>query len=391
MKKWIQITLSFAILLLGCKPDTSGQLSYEVPQELDDGILTGTLAEADMVLDPLTGALNDIRKGKFREIHSILIYRNNRLVFEEYFEGHKYQWNAPNHHAEWVKWDRDMLHHIMSDSKSITSACIGIAIDKGFIKGVDQSIFEYLPDYQRYKTESKEKITIEHLLTMTSGFDRDEWTSAYSNTSNPIIALWFSPCEDPLSCILSAPMAHTPGAHFTYYGGSQILLGEILKNASGMDIDEFSQQYLFKPLGIDSIDWAVRFPNDVIEAAGGLKLRPRDMLKIGITYLNDGVWDDQQVISSNWVDRSGTPFGYNRGINVPGTDSRNVGYSYSWWTFDFYKSGTPIKGYYAGGWGGQRIIVLPALDAVVVITGGTYTSKTKVNQLLQKYIIKSMQ
>jgi CubicO group peptidase (beta-lactamase class C family) len=227
-----------------------------------------------------------------------------------------------------------MLHDVKSVTKSITSTCIGIAIDHGFIESVHQSIFDYLPEHQHLNIDGKDKITIEHLLTMTSGLEWDEWGVPLSSTDNDIIGLWFN-CDDQIACILERPLVDEPGTSFTYSGGNIIVLGEIIRNATEMDIDEFSRKYLFKPLGIDSSIWTVRYPNGVIEAAGSLEITPRDMAKIGVTFLNNGVWNGKQIISEQWVEKSATPFGGNKGINIPGTDKKSNGYAYSWWTKTF--------------------------------------------------------
>jgi len=181
-----------------------------------------------------------------------------------------------------------------------------------------------------------------------------------------------------------------PGTSFRYYGGNQIVLGGIIENSTQMDIDEFSATYLFKPLGIDSFNWWVRFESGVIEAAGGIKMTSRDMVKIGVTYLNNGIWNGKRIISEQWVEKSANSYRGNKGINVPGTDKKNVGYSYSWWTKTFSDSGKGIYMFYAAGWGGQNIFIFPELNAVVVTTGGTYTSSTKTFTLLEKYIIPAL-
>ncbi|GAI75741.1 unnamed protein product, partial [marine sediment metagenome] len=205
---------------------------------------------------------------KYFPENSMLIFKDNKLVFEEYFEGHKYKWDAPKHHGELVTWDRTMLHDVKSVTKSITSTCIGIAVDKGFIESVHQSIFDYLPEHQHLNTDGKDKITIEHLLTMTSGLEWNEWGAPLSSPANDIVGLWFPPCEDPITCVLQRPLVDEPGTSFTYNGGGMNVLGEIIKNATGMNIDEFSGKYLFEPLETDSFDWWQRFENGVIEASG---------------------------------------------------------------------------------------------------------------------------
>ena len=172
----------------------------------------------------------------------MLIYKDDRLVFEEYFKGHKFEYDSLDHHGELATWDRTMLHKAMSVTKSIASACIGIAVDKGFIESVHQSIFDYLPEYQHLNTNGKDEITIEHLLTMTSGLEWEEWGVPLSSSDNDIIGLWFN-CKDPVSCIVERPMVSEPGKNFIYSGGNSIVLGEIIKNATKMTIDEFADSY----------------------------------------------------------------------------------------------------------------------------------------------------
>ena len=160
----------------------------------------------------------------------MLIVKDDKLVFEEYFKGHKFKYDSANHHGELVTWDRNRLHYIMSVTKSITSACVGIAIDHGFIKSVHQSIFDYLPEHQRLNQDGKDKITIEHLLTMTSGLEWNEWALPYSNLKNDVIMLAL--VEDPVTYVLNKPLLDEPGKSFKYADGNNILLGEIIKNAT---------------------------------------------------------------------------------------------------------------------------------------------------------------
>jgi len=363
--------------------------TYPPPEDINDGLDVGTLDEVNIDLELIEKAVDGINRGEYREVHSVLIFKDDKLVLEEYFRGHRYQWDAPNHHGELVTWNRTMLHDIKSDTKSITSICIGIAIDEGFIESVDQSIFDYLPEHQHLNTDGKDKITIEHLLTMTSGLEWDEWGAPLSSRANDIIEIWFQDAEegkDPLTFILEKPLVDEPGTSFTYSGGNTIVLGEIIRNATNMYIDEFSTKYLFEPLGIDSSNWTVRYTNGVIETAGSLEIRPRAMTKIGVTFLNNGVWNGTRVISEQWVEKSATPYADNKGIDVPGTDKRNVGYAYSWWTKEYPESDM----FHAGGWGGQNIFVFPELNTVVVTTGGTYTRSTRTMKLLERYIIPAL-
>jgi CubicO group peptidase (beta-lactamase class C family) len=390
MKKAILIvSILLVLLFIGCQSEPSIQYTYYPPENINDGLDVGTLDEVNIDAELIEKAVNDINRGKYKEVHSMMIFKDGKLVLEEYFTGHKYQWDGANYHGDLVAWERSMPHCIHSDTKSVTSACIGIAIDSGFIESVHQSIFDYLPEHQHLNTDGRDKITIEHLLTMTSGLDWNEWSAPYSSEDNPIIGIWFSD-KDPITYILERSLRAEPGTSFTYYGGNQIVLGEIIKNATGMNIDEFSGKYLFEPLGIDSADWWLRFENGVIEAAGGLKLTPRDMAKIGVTFLNNGVWNGQQVISGQWVEKSAVPYPGNDRIKIPDEDSGRVGYSYSWWTKQYSDSGKEINMFWALGWGGQKIMIFPEVNTVVVFTGGNYTSEVKTFNILDKYIIPAL-
>jgi CubicO group peptidase (beta-lactamase class C family) len=393
MKKAILLILIVSLLLISCQSEPIVQYTYQPPENINDGLDVGSLEEVNIDSELIVKAVNDINRGKYKEVHSILIFKDNKLVLEEYFKGHKYQWDGPNYQGELVTWDMDMLHCVHSVSKSVTSACIGIAIDKGFIESVHQSIFDYLPEHRHLNTDGKDKITIEHLLTMTSGLEWIEWNAPYSSRDNPIIEIWFQEAEqnkDPFTFILEGSLIDEPGTSFRYYGGNQIVLGGVIENATKMNIDEFSGKYLFSPLGIDSFDWALQFENGVIEAAGGLKMTPRDMVKIGVTYLNNGVWNGEQIISQQWVEKSANPYRDNKGINIPGEGSGKTGYSYSWWTKQYSGSGKEINMFCALGWGGQKIVILPEVNTVVVFTGGTYTSEVKTFAILEKYIIPAL-
>ena len=150
-----------------------------------------------------------------------------------------------------------------------------------------------------------------------------------------------------------------------------------------------SMKYLFKPLSIDTVQWG-QFENSMYDSAGMLFLTPRDMLKLGITYLNKGEWNGKRIISDDWVKNSAKPFNNNIGINIPGEDSGKNGYGYTWWTSQFSHNGSEINMFRAGGWGGQEIMVFPELDMVVVFTGGNYDSSTSLFKLLEKFILPAI-
>lgn len=397
IRKCILLLYFLSIIILpGCRSDEPDPI-FTQSLDLDDGIAVGALDEVGIDAGLLDSAVEDISSGKFGEIHSLLIYKNGKLVFEEYFSGHDYAWDRPGFFGSWIDWGVANRHNVHSVGKSMTSACIGIAIKEGFIQSVDQSIFDYLPEHQHLNIEGKDQITIEHLLTMSSGLEWEEWGSSYSDQTNPVIALWVS-CADPIACILKKELVSEPGTEFNYSGGNMVLLGEIIKNASGMDIEAFSWQYLFEPLGVAQPRWSW-INDEVIYAGGDQRLTPREMLKFGVTYLQKGIWDGKEIVTQDWVARSATPYAGpgNTWINhairpIPpgeGTWGKR-GYSYSWWTHEFGDGGETISVYWAGGWGSQKIIVVPDLDAVVVTTGGNYTVADPSVKIFKKYILPAL-
>jgi len=379
-----------SLLVTSCEMyDTTAQYSYQYPDSLSDGFEVGTLDEVDISTRLIEEAVTKIYRGQYTEVHSMLIYKDGKLVLEEYFQGHDHQWDAPYHHGDFVSWDRDMLHYAHSVSKSITSMCVGIAIDKGFIDNAQQSIFDYLPDHQNLKTEQKSKITIEHLLTGTSGLQWAEWNAPLSSVANDQVAIWFQE-KDPVEFVLSRPVVEDPGTHFVYSGGNFDVLGVILENAAGMSFEKFSETYLFKPLGMDSAYWHQVYPTGEVHAAGGLRITPRELLKLGAVMLEHGTWNGQKFISEDWIAHCANTYRGNQGIKIPGEPSGKLGYSYSWWTKNYSEGGKKIHMYAAGGWGGQHIMVLPEVNTVVVFTGGNYVSKRPPFKILEEYIIPSI-
>ena len=382
------LLIIISLIIFGCKncPTDKG---YNFPVDINDGLNVGTLTDVNIDTVLISNGLNKIDCGSFGEVHSILVYKDDLLVLEEYFQGHRYKWDEPGYHGELVNWDRNMPHEMMSVTKSFTSACIGIAIDRGFIKSIHQSIFDYLPNHQHLKVDNREYITIEHLVTMTLGLAWDEWSVAHGSSANDIDNLWFD-CKETISCVLERPWWEEPGKLFTYNGGGMAILSEIIKNATNMNIDEFSMKYLFEPLGIENTQWT-QFPGGVWDGSGAFYITPRDMVKFGATYLNNGEWNGKRIVPSAWVRNSAKPYNNNVNINIPGEDSGRNGYGYTWWTSEFEHNDNKIKMFRAGGWGGQEIMIFPKLDMVVVFTGGNYTKKTTLYKFVKKYILPAIE
>jgi CubicO group peptidase (beta-lactamase class C family) len=223
---------------------------------------------------------------------------------------------------------------------------------------------------------------------MTSGLAWDEWSSAHGTSANDIDNLYFN-CNDVITCVLEKPWWAVPGEFFTYNGGGIAILGEIIRNASGMNIEDFSNKYLFEPLNISSATWDL-YPDGSYDTAGSLRITPRAMLKLGLLYLNDGECFGKKIIDKEWVDKSSISYRNNVNINIPGEDSGSNGYGYTWWNSTFEIEGKQIYMFRAGGWGGQEIMVFPGLDMVVVFTGGNYDKKTELYEIVENYILPAI-
>jgi len=228
-----------------------------------------------------------IKSGVYGEIQSLLVVRHGQLVMEEYYRG----------------TTRYSRYQVYSVTKSVNAILIGIAVSQGRINDLQSNVFAYFPEYADLATNDplKQQITVEHLLTMTSGLNWDELTLSYNDVKNPVMQM--SQNDDWLRFVLDRPMATTPGSKFRYNTGCSLLLGEILHRALGITVDEYARQVLFGPSGIVDWTWS-RGSHDIINTGWGLTLRARDMAKIGQLYLQNGVWQNRQIVPSVWVQAS---------------------------------------------------------------------------------------
>lgn len=344
-----------------------GDYSYQVPEKTNDGWVTASLTDVGMDATPLINLMNDLSRRNDHHVHSILVTKNNKLVFEEYFSGEDL--DLTNNQLNFVHkdFDLDTLHCQASASKSITSILLGIAIDQGLIQGVQQKMFSFFPEHSDLNDTEKGKITLEHMLTMSTGIPWDE-SYPYTDPRNDLNQMFYS--VDPIKFVLEKSVVASPGSLFIYNSGTTNLLGDVVRRSTGLTLTDFAEQYLFAPLGITSFNW-IGFPNapHIAIASSTLYLRPRDMAKIGQLYLQKGVWNGNRIVSENWVTESTL-----ESIQVPPSKNPIPGfiksYGYQWWRGTFSNGNTET--YFAAGWGGQFIFVIPDIDMVTVITAGDF-------------------
>lgn len=243
--------------------------------------------------------------------------------------------------------------------------------------------FSYFPQEYPFSHEKK-KITIRHLLTMTSGLKWNEEVS-YRDPRNTELRMDIS--SDPINFVLSRPMVARPGEIWNYNGGNTELVAEIIKIASGRPIDQFAEKELFAPLGITRYEWMPLTKNRPA-AASGLRLRSRDLLKIGMLYMNSGLWNGQPVLTPEWVDLS-----LSSAVKRPSAQEKNAGYGFQFRTGTVPLNEGTVDIQEAVGNGGQRIFICKSLHLLVVITAGNYNNwkiKNDSKALFVNYILPAV-
>jgi CubicO group peptidase (beta-lactamase class C family) len=368
-----------------CDSLTGPDDAIAIPLQEQDGWETASLESVGLDPDPFRALLTLIDRTQDHFIHGILVVRNDRLVFEEYWPGVDMEDIGLNPVQR--PFGYNTLHYVASVSKSITSALVGIALDRGLLGSVDDPLFWYFPEYGELKTVENEAVTLRHLLSFSSGFDWNEHVYGFDDPRDSHFQMFAT--EDPVRMLLSRPMVRAPGAAFHYNSGDTNLLGEIVRRESGAEtLVAFAHEVLFGPLQIESYTWG-RFPlaPEVTFASGGAFLRPRDMAKLGALYLNGGVWNGQRVVPEAWVQASVI-----ESMHFQGSYGSVTGYGFNWWLGRSAFRDTAVEYFRASGWGGQEVFAFPELALVVVFTAGGYHDDPAldVDDLIEDFILQAV-
>jgi CubicO group peptidase (beta-lactamase class C family) len=360
---WITSFLGLVIILLvGCIDSKSPSRDWTTPHDWQ----TSTPEQQGMDSGKLADMFDYIVSRK-PNLHSLLIVHNGYLVTEVYF----------------FPYQSDTIHGIYSCTKSVSSALVGIAIDKGYIQGVDRPLLSFFPDRTIANADPrKQAITLEDILTMSSGLDWPEWSTSYSDPTNIVRQMLLSP--DPVQFVLDRPMQTDPGKLFNYNTGGSNLLSAIIEQTTGTSTLEFARANLFEPLGFSEVFWA-QTQNGMYRGGEGLMLTPRDMAKFGYLYLNHGIGDGRQIIPAAWVDASTADH-----ISTERQAYAGYQYGYQWWLGWMQSPGFHT----ASGYGGQYIFVIPEKKLVVVFTGelsGYNYDDVLPKALAETYILPAIQ
>ena len=383
------LILSLILLVIslpGCKEDSTVDTpvdgyTYSVPEETNDGWQTASLSSVGINTSSVENLVVRIKNYLYTEVHSVIIIKNDKLVFEEYFPGHDFYYPGQNFHGDYIEFDRDTRHNTHSVTKSFTSAVVGLAVDKGFIQSIDYRIADYFSDYSSLFDQQKNKITIKHMLTMSSGLQWNEWDVSISQGNHDIVR--FNQSSDPVYYLLSKPVVTEPGTAYYYNGGGVDLLGELVRIAASINVKSFSHTHLFSPLGITNYNWQTLYPSGITCCHGDVYITPRDMAKFGYLYLKKGLWNGTRIISEEWVNAS-----LQNHITPPVNWA--YGYGYLWWLKRYNTGNRFYYSYNAEGWGGQQIIIIPSEDMVVVFTGANYVSNPPNDEIMNSYILPAL-
>lgn len=335
---------------------------YRVPPDRHDAIVTGDIAATALGRATARRIMAGILDGTWADVHSVLLFKDGKLVMEEYFHG----------------YDADRPHQLRSATKSIVGAVAGTAVAAGALSGANERVLARMT-YPRYDHPDlrKASITLEDLLTMRPGLDCDDHSATSPGRETLIDAQ-----PDWVKATLDLPQIAAPGTSATYCSGAVAVTGRMVENAVHARLPDYAQRHLFGPLGIERRTWRWNYALDNSNRDfSQIHLRPRDMLKLGILYAEGGLWRGRRILSQAWVRAS---------LSAQSTvdDTR---YGYFWWN-PWINVATPagdtrVDYHAAQGNGGQKIYLLPQFGLVVVITAGAYNRPAPSNNLLATAIL----
>ena len=353
MRKVLIIFL-VTILFYHC---SANKYFYQVPPEINDNIAVTSAANVELDSLMLSLLVNKINEGEFKGVHSVLVSRYNKLVLEKYFG----------------EYDINKAHDLYSAGKSIASALFGLAVDRNMISPDKKllKIFESYYPFVQNENKTKHKIKLSHLLTMSSGMKCGTFGDSKSDLSRLM-----RKSADPLKTFLDVEMEAEPGEVFKYNDSMAEVISYAIAVAIKQDFKTFEDSLFFEPLGINTKT-----------SMGGLQ--SRDFLKIGLLYLNKGIWNGKRILSEEWINES-TSFK----IKPASSEWFAYGYGYFWWLNRFDYKDKKVECIMAVGNGHQALYIIPELELVVVFTGGNFNNGVTWEQphnMLQNYIINAIQ
>jgi CubicO group peptidase (beta-lactamase class C family) len=331
------------LLLFGVLFTGSLLFGIEIPPDLNDGLKTCAPEQVGIPSKAIHAFERELASGSLNKPGALLLLKDDYLIYERHARG----------------YDRDHRHTIYSVSKAFTSALVGIALYRGHIKSVDQRVVSFFPEYRPlFEDRGKDSIKIKHLLSLSSGLDWDESTYSYEDSRN--VHVQMERMDDWIGFILARPLKDKPGTRWLYNTGNVQLLSAIIKKTSGLYLHEFAEKYLFQPLKIKEYYWNTD-PSGYTCAGGsdgGLRLKSRDLAKLGCLYANQGDWEGDQLLPEGWIKESTTEY-----INI----REGHGYGYLWHILKVQHNDKIYSTFSHGGSGGHLLMIFPQQNFVIVI------------------------
>ncbi len=362
-------------LLLAARP--AAAQDCPAPPDREDGWSVAAPEQAGLDPRVLCAVGPRFAAWKAANLHAVAVARGGKLVYEHYFPGEDAIGGRP---LGVVAYDGSRRHDLRSITKSVTALVAGIAFDRGWLRDLDAPVFSFFPDYAELRTPQKERITLQHLLTMSAGFAWDE-SPPYGTPANSSHAM--DEAADPVRYVLMQPMAAEPGTTYNYCGCSAVLLAAILKKVTGSPLDLLAKDYLFSPLGITDVEWT-RFGNGEVRGHAGLRLRARDLLKLGQLVLDGGAWQGRQIVSREWIAQATAPQINGEGLYF---------YGYQWWLGRSLVQRRELDWIAGVGLGGQRLYIVPAERLAVAVYAGLYQNPLRRrlgNMVLNEHVLAAL-
>jgi CubicO group peptidase (beta-lactamase class C family) len=318
-----------------------------------------TASPEDVGLAPDLGDKVDkaFADGKLDNVHAVVLVRGGKLVLERYRTGDDERLGRKK---DGVVFGPESKHDVRSITKSVVSLLYGIALNEGKVPALDRPLVDSFPEYADLAgNQQRRRMTVGHALSMTMGIQWDE-NRPYTDPLNSELAMYRA--ADSYRFALDQPFVSEPGKTFNYSGGAPTLLARMIARGTETPLAAYAEQRLFAPLGIEDYEWVVAYYGEPL-AASGLRLRPRDLAKLGQLVLANGQWNGVQIVPAAWIAESTAPK-----IVVP--QYAGTSYGYLWWLSEL-GGRKVVEG---AGNGGQELLIVPDLDLVLAMTAGNYNN-----------------
>lgn len=330
------------------------------PAKLDDGWSVSSVNEAGLDTETMVALTDALASREFNNIHAVLVEHEGNLIYEYYASIKPDGING--------SLGRDTLRPVYSVTKSVTSLLLGISLEKDFDSALDKPIEDYFSSRTLFQSDDHSDITLRHVLTMTGGYQWNEMEVEYNSSANDDNVMQAQP--DPVGYVLDKPSRESPGERWYYNGGMSMLMAEIIDQSTPHSLLEYADQKLMQPLGIEHYRWTGQWQSNTLANAGwGLKMKARDLAKIGSLVLHNGQWGGQQIVPSDWITLSGQRL--REDLDSWSADGA-YGYGLHWWHGRFAANESPFEAITALGWGGQRVFIVPEKELSVTVFSSNF-------------------